>query len=226
MKKYIFDFFVIFISITASFALTEWQRLNIHRGETITAIKAVRKDLMIDTASFNRTLRKLSDAGPVLLEAMNGTIEATELEKLKQLLESLRAYHGIGIQQYGYQYLSHNIRNPSIYSRNLLQKIGVYHERSSQEGNFGGFNRDYYEICFENHKRLFELFPNYLHPDTTKANQAVLDSAQAFLDDAYWKSRISLTYRQIISYNTPVYQNQKALATKIIKEIEEEIYLD
>lgn len=222
VKKYIFDFFVIFISITASFSLTEWQRVNIHRKETITALKAVSKDLRIDTTNYNKIIHRLTEVEPILLQAMNNEIAADDVEKLQQLLSGLRAYHGRGVQKYGYLYLSNNIRNPSIKSKDLLHWIGLYHELSGPEGNFGGFNRDYNEITFDNHKRLFEVFPNYLHPDSTIARQSIIDNAEKFLVDPYWKARISLTYRQITSYNRPVYENNKKLAVKIIKMIEAE----
>lgn len=203
--------------------MTEWQRLNIHRKETITALKAISKDLRIDTTNYNKIIPRLEEVEPVLLEAMNNEILPTDLKKMKQILSGLRAYHGRGVQKYGYQYLSHNIRNPSIKSRDLLHWIGLYHELSGPEGNFGGFNHDYNEITFENHKRLFEVFPNYLHPDSTVADQAILDSAETFLKSPYWRARISLTYRQITAYNKPVYINNKKLALKIINLIEEDI---
>lgn len=222
-KKYIFDFFVIFISITSSFALTEYARKQLHRVETITALKAVGSDLVIDTANYTKVIKKLRGVEPILLAAMNREVQATDLEKLKLLLESLRAYHGIGVQKYGYHYLSNNIRNPKIHVPGLLHYIGMYHETTSHEGNFGGFNRDYYEIAFENHKKLFEFFPNYLHPDSTIANQAILDGAEKFLSSLYWKARISLTYRQITSYNLPVYLHTKEFSMEIIKKINKEI---
>ena len=31
----------------------------------------------------------------------------------------------------------------------------MYHESTSSEGNLGSFTKDYYEITFENHKKLF-----------------------------------------------------------------------
>ncbi len=222
-KKYIFDFFVIFISIISSVGLTEHARTKLHRVETITALKAVGSDLVIDTANFTKVIKNLRKVEPILLAAMNHELQSNDLHKIKLLLESLRVYHGVGVQKYGYHYLSNNIRNPKIHVPGLLPLIGVYHETTSQEGNFGGFNRDYYEIAFENHKKLFEYFPNYLHPDTTIANQTILDGADKFLASLFWKARISLTYRQITSYNLPVYMYAKSFSLKIIKKINEEI---
>lgn len=194
-----------------------------HRVETITALKAVGSDLVIDTANYTKVIKKLREVEPILFEAMNGQVKGTDVEKLKLLLEALRAYHGIGVQRYGYHYLSNNIRNPKIHVPGLLHYIGMYHETTSPEGNFGGFNKDYYTITFENHQKLFESFPNYLHPDTTIANQAILDGADDFLKSLYWKARISLTYRQITSYNLPVYIHTKTLSLKIISKINKEI---
>lgn len=222
VKKYVFDFFVIFISISASAGVAEWQRQNIHRHETVLALKAVKEDLMIDTTNFNKIIPTLERLEPVLLDAMNGEVDTNNVEELRLILEGLRAYHGRGVQKYGYHYLSNNIRNPKINSKRLLHFIGIYHELASPEGNFGGFNHDYYEIAFENHQRLFEIFPLYLHPDSTVANQAIVRGASTFLEDPYWRARISLTYRQIVNYNLPVYNNMKNFATKVIAMIERE----
>ena len=182
VKKYVFDFFVIFISITSSFMLTECQREKLHRVETVTALKAVGQDLKTDTTNYNIILKSLREVEPVLLEAMNREVTYDDLPKIKSILFALRAFHGIGVQKYGYHYLAHNIRNPKIHVPGLLHWIGFYHERSSIEGNFGGFNRDYYDICFENHKKLFETFPNYLHPDTTIGDQAILNGVEDFFN--------------------------------------------
>ncbi len=179
--------------------------------------------MVIDTSNYSKIINKLTNVEPVLLEAMNRNVQADSLEKMKKLLEALRAYHGIGVQKYGYHYLSNNIRNPKIHVKGLLHYIGMYHETTSKDGNFGGFNKDYYDISFENHKKLFEYFPNYLHPDTAVANQAILDGADAFLESNYWKARISLTYRQIHKYNLPVYLHTKELCVKILNKIKEEI---
>jgi len=224
-KKYVFDFSVIFISIISSFALTEWQRGQIHRSETETALVAVLQDLRHDTLKYDLLLPRLNESVPILLEVMNGDVLPTDVKKLENVLYALRAYHGTGVQKYGYHYLYNNIKNPKIRVPHLLQQIGVYHEHSSPEGNFGGFNKDFYDIAFENHKKLFEIFPNYLHPDTTVAAQSILDGAQEFLDSPYWAARVSLTYRQIDKYNIPVYINNKKLAVKIIKMIKREVGL-
>lgn len=223
MKKYLFDFFVIFISISSASYMAKWQTSKLHRFETVKALEAVSQDLKIDTTNYNKIIPKLMELEPILLEAMNGSIEPTEVKKLQGVLTGLRAYHGRGVQKYGYHYLSQNITNPTIYTKGLLHWIGLYHELSSPDGNFGGFNRDYYEITFENHKNLFLVFPNYLHPDSTVAEQAILNGAEAFLSDPYWKARVGLTFRQVTSYNRPVYINNKNLAVKIIEMIEREI---
>ena len=55
------------------------------------------------------------------------------------------------------------------------------------------------------------------------ANQAILDGAEKFLSSLYWKARISLTYRQITSYNLPVYLHTKEFSMEIIKKINKEI---
>ena len=167
---------------------------------------------------------KLKKYEPVLLEAMNGRVSGNDLEKMKELLEALRIYNGTGTNKYGYNYLSNNIRNPKInHVQNLLHYIGMYHESTSSEGNLGSFTKDYYEITFENHKKLFEYFPNYLHPDTAIGNKAILDGAEKFLESVYWKSRISLTHRQIHKYNLGVYIYTKNLCVEIIDKIEEEV---
>jgi hypothetical protein len=223
VKKYVFDFSVIFISIVSSFALTEYNRGNIHRKETETALIAVLQDLRHDTLKYDLLVPRLNESVPILLEVMNGGVLPTEVKKIENILYALRAYHGTGVQKYGYHYLYNNIKNPKIKVPNLLQQIGVYHEHSSPEGNFGGFNKDFYEIAFENHKKLFEIFPNYLHPDTTLATQSILDGAEEFLSSPYWAARVSLTYRQIDKYNIPVYMNNKKLAVKIIKMIKREV---
>ncbi len=140
-------------------------------------------------------------------------------------MEGLRAYHGVGVQVHGYHLFS-GIRSPNVHSTRLILKIGVYYERSSPAGNFGGFNKEYSDITFENYTRLFEVFPNYLHPDTTIADQAIRVGAKALLESPYWRSRISLTYRQLTSLNMVVHINHKNYAATIIDEIEQEISPD
>lgn len=223
IKKFFSEFFVMFISISASFSLSEWNRATVQEEESMLALRAIQTELRVDTANFNRTIAKLDHAAPALLDAMNDSIQPTDLAKLQDLLQALRAYHGIGVQKTSARHVPTLAQDPSIKSRALLHRIGVYHERSSIEGNFGGFNKDYSDIAFENHKKLFEAFPNYLHPDTLVANQSILDGAKAFLSNSYWKARIALTYRQITSYNKPVYVKHKELATTIIREIEKEV---
>lgn len=222
-RKFFSEFFVMFISISASFSLSEWNRANVQEYESKLGLLAIQTELRLDTANFTRTIAKLDEAAPALLEAMNGAVQPTDLHKLQKLLQALRAYHGIGVQKTSVRHVPTIAQDPSIQSRALLHRIGVYHERSTFEGNFGGFNKDYSDIAFENHKKLFETFPNYLHPDTLVANQSILDGAQAFLQNPYWKARIGLTYRQITSYNKPVYIKHKELATTIIREIEKEL---
>lgn len=223
VRKFFSEFFVMFISISASFSLSEWNRGNVQEYESKLALQAIQTELRLDTANFSRTIAKLDDAAPALLEAMNGAVQPTDIYKLQKLLQALRAYHGIGVQKTSVRHVATIAQDPSIHSRALLHRIGVYHERSTFEGNFGGFNKDYSDIAFENHKKLFETFPNYLHPDTVIANQSILDGAKSFLQNPYWKARIGLTYRQITSYNKPVYIKHQELATTIIREIEKEL---
>ena len=222
-RKYVFDFFVIFVSIISSFTLTEWQKDNLHRRETVTALKAVSTDLGIDTGNFNKIIGLLQQEEVVLMDAMNDDIHEDSMQQIKDLLHALRVCHIQGCQQYGYHYLTGNIRNPIIYNHKILHLIGLYHEFCSPRGNFGEFNKDFQQITFENHKKLFETFPNYLHPDTSIANQSIREGIHSFLQNPYWKARIGLTYRQISAYNLEVNKYAKELAIKIIAYIEKEV---
>lgn len=222
MKKYFFFGFVVCLSLFIAVVTSEYDKKNSEMTLAIASLKSIQTDLRLDTLNFNRTILKLEVAAPILLEAMNGLVASTDLTKLHKLLPALRAYHSASTQNLhaleDLEKINFTPHNP-----NLLYNIHSYQQRLTVEGNLGGFNKDFSDITFENHKKLFEAFPNYLHPDSLVANQSILNGATAFLQNPYWQARIALTHRQINSYNKAAYITQKGLAIKIIEEISQEL---
>ncbi|MCH2021198.1 MAG: hypothetical protein MK207_01860 [Saprospiraceae bacterium] len=223
MKKYFFDLFIIATCFFFSFFLTYEHNTLENRKETYKVLMAIQRDLKMDTTAYNRILSRLEKVEQILLEALNGEIGIKDYDKFHDLLTALRAYHGVNIQKYGYNYLKEDTRSLVFLTGTLPHRIGFYHH-SSTEGNFAEFNQDYYDICFENHKQLFSIFPKYLHPDSTISVQAINNGARVFLESDYWMGRVALTHRQVIAYNIPLNRLNKKLAIDLLNLIEKELY--
>lgn len=225
MKKYLLEFLVIFIGITASFLVDDWREDNQYRAETIKALKLIKFDLRIDTNYYKLRMNRLKIAAERLRPGLTDEPDTLSTRDIRGILKGLRTNADYQVQSYGYNYLNNNIQFPVLHKDTILTNLGIYNALSSKDGNYRLFSLAHFETSLENYKNLATIFPEYLNEDTLIVNRSIIANKDQFLNDPYWKGRISIMYKEATEYMPAVYNKNLKFAEYILAEIEEEINL-
>ncbi len=220
MKKYIIEFLAVFIGIIAAFGLEEWRENNNNEEETSKALQYIKMDLQRDTSYYNLRLKiiernieylKLAEKGP--------DISSGEFKKLHKGLRSAVEYK---VHEYGYQYLTNSITHPKVKNDTLLMMIGYYYSLSSPEGNYGRLNNDFWKLTTSTYTKLFNIFPQFFHPDSTISNNEIDKNKAQFFSDPFWLGRINLTKRENQDIILQIFHKNREFAESILKYIDTE----
>lgn len=220
MKKYLFEFITIVLSITAAFSLDLWRDQMNEKEETQKALTYIKLDLQKDTSLYNYRLQ-LIERNTSFLEI--GMIDQTpSIDDFKKIHKGLRAAVEYKVFDYGYKYLTNNIAKPIVKNDTLLMWIGYYYSLSGPEGNYGRYNADYWRLTGTNYEKLFEIFPNFFNPDTTLANNEIMANIESFRSSKYWQGRIRYTHRENRDLITAIFKKNRKFAEDILRILEEE----
>ena len=103
MKKYLFEFITIVLSITAAFSLDLWRDQMNEKEETQKALTYIKLDLQRDTSLYNYRL-KLIERNTSFLE-IGLTDQTPSVEDFKKLHKGLRSAVEYKVYDYGYNNL-------------------------------------------------------------------------------------------------------------------------
>lgn len=221
MRKYFLEFLAVFIGIIAAFGLEEWNENRKEREETVKALKYIRQDLTQDTSFYNSRLKLIKRNNDYLeLGALGNKISISDFKKLHKGLRSAVDYR---VDDYGYNYLKHNLQYPVLKNDSLMLWIGSYYSQSSAQGHYGRFNSEYWKITTINYTNLFEIFPNFFNSDSVISNAEIKANIDKFFTDPYWVGRINLTHRENRDLVTAIFEQNKEFAEYILSDIEVEI---
>jgi len=201
MKKYLFEFLAIFVGVFAAFGLEEYRETINEREQTLKALNFIYTDIYIDSMLYNVRIADIDENTKRLERGLNR--KTMSIDDFKELHEGLRSAVEYKVYDFGINYLRNNIQQPKLKYDSILTMVDWYYTQSSEEGNYGRLNSDYWTITTENYIKLFEVFPNFFSTDTTLANNEIRRNLSRFLGDPYWQGRINLTYREnsgIIKY--------------------------
>lgn len=224
MKKYLLEFLAVFIGIISAFGLEEWRENKKEREETVKALKFIRQDLTRDTSYYNLRLNIIErNENYLSLGALGNQISVGDFKKLHKGLRSAVEFK---VHDYGYNYLKNNLQYPTLKSDTLMMWIGYYYSLSSPEGNYGRLNNAYWNLTTTNYTKLFEIFPNFFHADTSIANLEIQSNINYFFESPYWQGRVNLTHRENRDLIKIIFEKNKLFAEDILIDIEDELVVD
>lgn len=220
MRKYLFEFITIVLSITAAFSLDLWRDKMNEQEETQKALTYIKLDLQRDTSLYNYRLKLIERNTSFLEIGMTG--QTPSLADFKKIHKGLRSAVEYKVYDFGYNYLANNITKPTVKNDTLLMWIGYYYSLSGPEGNYGRYNAEYWKLTGTNYEKLFEIFPNFFSPDTIVVNNEIKANIESFTSSKYWQGRIRYTHRENRDLITSIFKKNKKFAEDILALLEEE----
>jgi hypothetical protein len=202
------------------FLVEEYREKQNDIEETRKALGFIYEDLYIDSIYYELRLARINENIRDLEIGVNKT--NLSVEDFRKLHAGLRRAEDYSVRDYGYKYLINNIKNPKVKFDSVLTLITTFHKNSS-EGDYGMFNKLYWEITHENYLKLFEMFPNFFNADTTLANNEIRRNIKSFLADPYWQGRINLTYQECSGIIKPLSESNRYWNNEIMRQLKTEI---
>jgi hypothetical protein len=221
MKKYLFEFLAVFLGIIGGFVVEEYREEQNEKEETQRALGFIYEDLFVDSLYYNERIARIETNIEYLELGLNKS--TMSIADFKKLHAGLRRAEDYFIRDYGVNYLTNNIDNPRVQNDSLLTLITTFHKTATESGDYGKFNRFYWDLTNENYTKLFEVFPNFFSQDTALANQEIRDKMSWFLSDPYWKGRINLTHRECSGIIKPIFEQNRYWNNEIMRRLRLEI---
>ncbi|MFY0626162.1 MAG: hypothetical protein JXR07_07705 [Reichenbachiella sp.] len=221
MKKYIFEFIAVFFGIIGGFLVEEFREKQNEIEDTQKALEFIYADLFADSIYYDQKIKRIKKNIEYLELGLNKT--SMSVGNFRKLHAGLRRAEDYFIRDYGVTYLTHNIDNPRVQDESILTLITTFHKTSTESGDYGKFNKLYWEVTNENYVKLFEVFPNFFSSDTTLSNREIRENIEIFLSDPYWIGRINLTYRECSGLIIPVFEANRYWNNEIMRQLRTEI---